>query len=187
MNAASRFALLLLLPLTALAADRPMKIDRSRSFVDVDVDATKNFTAHLDRYDVKLTVDAAGKIKSAVFTFSFRDLKTGHDGRDADMIKWLGGGEPTGRFELGNLAMTPDGQGQASGRLTFHDATERVEFPVNLTKADGDYTIIGGTTIDYRNWNLKVIRKALLFTVSPQVGIRFKFTATVMPEPEPAK
>lgn len=187
MNVVLRLALIALLPLSVLAAERPMKIDRSRSFVDVDVDATKNFTAHLDRYDAKLTVDAAGRIKSAVFAFNFRDLKTGATSRDADMIVWLGGGEPTGRFELGNLALTPDGQGQASGRLTFHGVTDRIECPINLERTDGDYTITGETTIDYRNWNLKVIRKAFIFTVSPQVKIRFKFTATVLPEPEPAK
>jgi polyisoprenoid-binding protein YceI len=178
MNVVPRLALLALLPLAALAAERPLKLDPSRSFVDVDVDATKNFTAHLDRYETKVTVDDAGKIKSAVFTFKFRDLKTGNEARDADMIKWLGGGDPEGRFELGNLALTPDGQGQASGRLTFHGVTERVEFPVNLVKTGGDYTLTGDTTIDDRTWGLKVIRKALLFTVNPEVKIRFKLTGT---------
>jgi polyisoprenoid-binding protein YceI len=185
MNVVPRLALLILLPLAVLAAERPVNIDRSRSFVDVDVDATKNFTAHLDRYEAKLTVDDAGRIKTAVFTFRFADLKSGNDQRDADMMKWLGGNAAEGRFELGNLAVTPDGQGQASGRLTFHGVTDRVEFPINLTKADGNYTITAETTIDYRNWNLKVIRKALLFTVSPEVKIRFKLTGT--PVAEPAK
>ena len=175
--------LLLLLPLALTAAEHALKVDRSRSFVDVDVDATKNFTAHLDRYDVKLTVDDNGKIKGAVFTFKFADLKSGNESRDADMIKWLGGGAPEGRFELGNLAVTPDGQGQASGRLSFHDAIDRVEFPINLTRDGGDYIVTGTTTIDYRNWNLKIIRKALLFTVAPEVKIRFKVTATLVPEP----
>ena len=177
---------LLLLPLVLAAAERSLKVDRSRSFVEVDVDATKNFTAHLDRYDAKLMVDDAGKIKSAVFTFKFTDLKSGNDSRDADMIKWLGGDDPEGRFELGNLAVTPDGQGQASGRLTFHGATDRVEFPINLVKADGSYTFTGETTIDYRNWNLKVIRRVLLFTVSPEVKVRFKLTGTPVAA-EPAK
>ena len=176
MNVVTRLALLLLLPLAAFAAERPLKVDLSRSFVDVDIDATKNFTAHLDRYDAKLTVDDAGKIKGAVFAFKFADLKSANDKRDADMMKWLGGDDAEGRFELGNLAVTPDGQGQASGRLTFHGVTDRVEFPVNLTRADGSYTITGETTIDYRNWKLKVIRKALLFTVNPEVKIRFKLT-----------
>jgi len=175
----------LLLPLTAPAAERPLKIEHSRSFVDVDVDATKNFTARLDAYAAAVTVDDAGRIKGAVFTFKFTDLKTGNDSRDADMIKWLGGGAPEGRFELGNLALAPDGQGQASGRLIFHGVTERIEFPVNVSRADNAYTITGETTIDYRNWKLKIIRKALLFTVSPEVKIRFKLTG--MPVEEPVK
>lgn len=175
---------LLLLPCVLLAAERTLKIDRSRSFVDVDVNATRNFTAHLDAYEARMSVDDAGRIKGAVFNFKFTDLKSGNDTRDEDMIKWLGGGTPEGRFELGNLALTPDGQGQASGRLAFHGATERIEFPVEVVKAGGAYTITGETTIDYRHWNLKVIRKALLFTVSPEVKIRFKFTGVPVEEPK---
>lgn len=176
----------LLLPCVLFAAERPLKVDRSRSFVDVDVDATKNFTAHLDAYDARIMVDDAGKIKSAIFTFKFSDLKTGNTNRDADMIKWLGGGAPEGRFELGNLAVTPNGQGQASGRLIFHGITERIEFPVEVSKADGAITVTGETTIDYRHWKLKVIRKALLFTVEPEVRIRFKLTGEPVDAP-PAK
>ena len=175
----------LMFPLLTFAAERCLKIDRAGTFLDVDVDATINFTAHLDAYDAKLIVDDAGKIKSAVFAFKFADLKSGKPDRDADMIKWLGGGSPEGRFEMGNLALTPDGQGQVSGRLTFHGVTERVEFPVNVTKANGNYTITGETPLDYRNWNLKVIRKAFLFTVNPVVKVRFKLTGA--PTGEPAK
>jgi len=177
---------LLLLPLAALAAERPLKIDRSRSFVDVDVKATvDSFTGHLDVYDTKITVDDAGKLKGAVLSFKFADLKTGKPERDAKMIAWLGGGEPEGRFELGNLALTPDGQGQVSGRLIFHDVTERIEFPVNLVRADNTYTVTGEATIDTRNWNLKVIRMALVVKVDPEVKIRFKFTG--VPAEAPAK
>ncbi len=175
---------LLLFPLPLLAADRPLKIDPGRSFIDVDVDATVNFTAHLDAYDAKVTVDDAGKIKGAVFSFKFADLKTGKPERDTKMIEWLGGGAPQGRFELGNLAVTPDGQGQASGRLIFHDVTERVEFPVNIVRTDGSYIVTGETTIDYRTWNLKIIRTALLLKVDPEVKIRFKLTGTLGEEPK---
>jgi polyisoprenoid-binding protein YceI len=166
---------LLLLPLATLAAERPLKIDHSRTFIDVDVKATMDsFTGHLDAYDAMVNVDDTGKIKSATFAFKFADLKTGKPDRDTKMIAWLGGGAPEGRFELGNLALTPDGQGQVSGRLTFHGVTERVEFPINLTKADGIFTITGETTIDYRTWKLKVIRIALMLKVDPEVKIRFK-------------
>jgi polyisoprenoid-binding protein YceI len=182
MKALRSLALLLFIPVALVAAERPLKIDKGRSFIDVDVDATANFTAHLDAYDAKVGVDDSGKIKNAVFSFKFADLKTGKAERDAKMIEWLGGGAPQGRFELGNLALTPDGQGQASGRLIFHDVTERVEFPVNVVRADGTYVITGETTIDYRTWNLKVIRIALLLKVSPDVKIRFKLTGTPVEE-----
>lgn len=177
----------LCLPLVAAAAERQLKIDRTRTFIDVDVKATVgSFTGRLENYELKITVDAPGKIKSTVFAFKFADLKTGKAERDADMIKWLGGGDPAGLFEVGNLAITPDGQGQASGRLTFHGKTERVEFPINVTKTDGVFTVTGETTIDYRNWDLKVIRMALVAKVDPEVKIRFKLTGTV-PAAEPAK
>jgi len=177
--------LTLLVPLAASAAERPLKIDRAATFLDVDVDATINFTAHLDAYEARVNIDDLGKIKGAVFTFKFADLKTGKPERDAEMIKWLGGGDPEGRFEMGNIALTPDGQGQVSGRLTYHGVTERVEFPVNVSKAGGSYTVTGETTLDYRDWKLKVIRKAFIFSVSPQVKVRFKLTGA--PVDEPAK
>jgi polyisoprenoid-binding protein YceI len=179
-----RFAPLLLLPGLLLAAPRALKIDRTRTFVDIDVKATvDSFTGHLDAHDTKIVVDDAGKIKTATLSFRFADLKTGKAERDHKMIEWLGGGEPDGRFELGNLAVTPDGQGQASGRLTFHGITERIEFPIHIVKADGTYTITGETTIDYRHWNLKVIRIAMMLKVDPEVKIRFKFTGVPVVEP----
>jgi polyisoprenoid-binding protein YceI len=180
----SLFLAVLFLPLALAAADRSLKLDRSGSFVDADVKTTLlNFTAHLDAFQFTATVDDAGKIKTAVLDFKFTDLKTGHDGRNADMIKWLGGGTPTGRFELGILALAPDGQGQATGRLIFHGETNRIEFPVNVIQENGTYTITGETTIDYRDWKLKVVRKTLVVKVDPEVKIRFKFTASLPPAP----
>ena len=177
MNVFRPLCTLFVLPLVVLAAERPLKVDKAKSFVDVDVSVTVgSFTGHLDDYDARVNVDDAGKIKSAIFSFKFSDLKTGKPERDTEMVKWLGGGEPTGRFELGNLALTPDGQGQVSGRLTFHGVTERVEFPINITRTDGVYTIVGETMVDYRTWNLKPIRKALVVTVGPAVKVRFKLT-----------
>jgi len=171
--------LLLLVPLAAFAADRPLKFDKGRTFIDVDVKATvDSFTGRLEAYDAKVNIDDAGKIKNAVFDFKFADLKTGKPERDHKMIEWLGGGEPVGRFELGTLALAPDGQGQVSGRLTFHGVGERIEFPVNVTKADDTYTIAGETTIDYRSGKLKVIRIALMLKVDPEVRVRFKLVGT---------
>jgi len=170
-------SLLLLLPLALAAADRPLKADRSRSYVDVDVKATADsFTARLEAYELQATIDDKDRVKSAVLTFRFADLKTGKAERNAGMLEWLGGGEPTGRFELGILALTPSGQGQANGNLTFHGKTAIVEFPVNVVQANGATVITGEATIDYRNWGLKVFRKLGVLKVDPEVNIRFKFT-----------
>ena len=170
-------ALLTLLPLALSAVDRNLKVDRARSYVDVDVKATADsFTAHLDHYELKATVDEKDRFKTGVLTFKFADLKTGKPDRDAGMLEWLGGNNPAGRFELGIVAITPSGQGQVTGNLTFHGQTALVEFPVNVVRADGGYVITGEATLDYRNWGLKKFRKLGVLTVDPQVKIRFKFT-----------
>lgn len=172
-------ALLLLLPLALPAADRAIKVDRTRSFVEADVDATVDFTARLDAYELKATVDEKDRPKTAVLAFKFADLKTGKPERDAEMIAWLGGNDPAGRFELGILALTPSGQGQASGNLTFHGQTHLIEFPVNVVQTDGALVITGETRIDHRNWGLKKFRKLGVLTVNPEVKIRFKVTGVV--------
>ncbi|HEY8995003.1 MAG TPA: YceI family protein [Lacunisphaera sp.] len=167
-----------LLPLTLCAVERALKVDPERSYVDVDVSVTvDSFTARLEKYDATLRLDEKGRIKQGgTFAFKFTDLKTGKPDRDRAMIDWLGGGEPSGKFDLGILAVTPSGQGQVTGNLTFHGKTSLVEFPVNVTQADGATTITGEATVDYRLWGLKVIRKGFVIKVDPLVKVRFKLT-----------
>jgi polyisoprenoid-binding protein YceI len=180
MNLARLLLVAAFVPFAAFAAERPLTVDRTRSYIEVDVKTTlRNFTAHLDTYDLRVNVDDAGKIKNAVMTFKFADLKTGDDERNAAMIKWLGGGDPAGKFELGILALAPDGQGQVTGRLTFHDNIKLIEFPVNVTRADADYFIVGDTTFDYRDWNLKVIKRDLVLRVDSEVKVRFKLVGSL--------
>ena len=65
-------ALLALLPFTLSAADRTLKVDPARSYVDVDVGSTiDSFTAHLDAYALRATVDDKGRVKTAALTFRF--------------------------------------------------------------------------------------------------------------------
>jgi polyisoprenoid-binding protein YceI len=180
---------LFLLPLALSAADRLLKADPAKSYVDVDVKVTiGDFTAHLDRYDLQATIDAKNKFKSGVLTFKFADLKTGKPDRDQAMLEWLGGNDPAGKFEIGIIALTPDGQGRVTGNLTFHGTSSLVEFPILVVRTGDEYTITGEATIDYRNWNLKKIRKAGLITVDPEVKVRFKFAGTTIDAPPaPAK
>jgi polyisoprenoid-binding protein YceI len=164
------------------AADHDLKVDRSRSFVDVDVKSTlDSFTGRLEAYAARLTADDADKIRAVEFSFKFANLRTGKPERDAKMIAWLGGGDPEGKFVLGALALTPSGQGRASGRLTFHGSAQMVEMPVQVSLVNGEYTITGHATIDYRDWGLKVIRKLGLAKVDPEVKIRFKLVAAPAP------
>lgn len=169
--------LLLFAPLALCAADRLIKVDSARSYVDVDVKATLgSFTGRLDRYQLTMTADEKGRIKTAVLEFKFANLLTGKPERDQDMIQWLGGGDPAGRFDLGILALTPSGQGQVTGTLAFHDASQIVEFPVNVLREGDTFTVTGEAHIDYTDWKLKVIRKMGLLKVNPEVKVRFKFT-----------
>lgn len=169
-------SLLLVLPALVLAQEVRLKIDKARSFIEVDVKATvDSFVGRLEGYEAVIPLDAAGKIKTARISFKFTDLKTGKGDRDAKMIEWLGGGVPEGKFDLGTLALAPDGQGVANGNLTFHGVTQRVEFPVLVSKAaDGATTISGEASLDYRNWSLKVIRMAFVAKVDPVVKVKFK-------------
>jgi len=172
--------LALLLPVASFAAERLLKLDPAKSYVEVDVSVTVgSFTAHLDNYELRATADDKKSVKSTLLTFKFSDLKTGKPDRDAKMIEWLGGGDPTGKFESGIVALTPDGQGRVTGYLTMHGEKSLVEFPVQVTKADGVITITGQATVDYRNWKLKTIRMAMVAKVDPEVKVRFKFTGTV--------
>lgn len=169
-----QLTLALLLPLSVVAAPT-LRIDRTRSFVDVDVKATLgSFTGRLEAYEAQLVFDPAGKIETATFSFGFADLKTGEAKRDAEMIKWLGGGDPAGSFQLAALALRPDGQGHATGRLTLKGRAELIEFPVTIAQLDGEWTISGTATLRYTDWGLKVIRKLGLLKVDPEVKVRFK-------------
>jgi len=182
-SACRLFAVLLALPLASFAVERVLKPDPSASYIEVDVGVTiGDFTARLEKYDLRvLAEDKNDKkgIKSATLTFKFADLKTGDSERDTHMIAWLGGNDPAGRFESGIVALTPDGQGRVNGRLTFHGKTDLLEFPVNVTKSGEVYTITGEAVVDYRHFDLKVIRKAGLIKVDPNVKVRFKFTGAL--------
>jgi polyisoprenoid-binding protein YceI len=164
---------------------QPLRVDRARSFIDVDVKATVgSFTGRLERYEATVEPDATGKVRSARLHFRFADLKTGNPERDAHLIQWLGGGDPTGTFELGALALAPDGQGQAIGRLTFNGQTRRIEFPVQITRANDTLVISGGTTVDYRQWGLPTLRHRKVVKVDSDVRVRFRLTVQLPPAPD---
>ncbi len=186
MRATRLLALLLVaLAATAFGAEQPLKVDRARSFIEVDVKSTTDsFTARLEKYQPTLGVDAGSRIKTAKLEFRFADLKTGKAERDEKMLEWLGGAEASGRFELGVLALAPNGEGQTTGRLTFHGVTQRIEFPVHVARAGLTYTIKGEVTLDTRNWNLKVIRMMGLLKVDPEVKVRFQLIGDLPPPPE---
>lgn len=173
----SALVLLLVLPV-ALPATGALRVDPARSFVNVDVKATVgSFTARLEAYDAQIGLDERGRIRTATFAFRFVHLKTGDAKRDAEMLAWLGGDDPAASFQLGALAVAPDGQGHATGRLLLNGQVHLVEMPVNITQLDGEWTITGAATLRYTDWGLKVIRRIGLLKVDPELRVRFKLIA----------
>lgn len=162
-----------------LAAAATLKVDRHRSFVNVDVKATVgSFTGRLEAYEARVTFEPAGRIRAATFRFRFADLKTGDAERDAEMLRWAGGPDAAGAFTLGALALTPDGQGHATGRLVMNGRPELIEFPVNVSQLDGVWTLEGAATLRYTDWGLKVVRRFVVVKVDPEVKVRFKLIGT---------
>jgi polyisoprenoid-binding protein YceI len=179
--------LFLLLAATAAAAlradDRALVVDPVRSTVEVDVHATfDSFVGHVSLYDASVIFDAArGRPKAATLRFNFTALKTGRMRRDADMLDWLGGGAPTGSFELLSLEPGPADRLLARGRLTIHDVTQPVEFPVTLTIDHELCAIDGQTLVDTRQFNLPVLRMFLVLRVDPVVHVHFHLQGELPP------
>jgi len=178
---------LFLLALAATAAlraeDRQLAVDPLRSTVEVDVRATlDSFVGRVELDDAAVAFPADARWpKAAAVHFRFSALKTGRSRRDADMIAWLGGGEPTGSFELTRLEPGPNGRLLAHGGLTIHGVTRPVAFPVTLTVDRNLCAIDGETVIDTRRFNLPVIRLLLLLKVDPLVRVRFHLQGELPP------
>src|SRR5688572_98123 len=142
-------ALLLVGVLPALVSAETLRVDKERSRIQVDAQATGHaFTGTLGDYQATVKGDASGLRPTAVnFTWKFADLKTGDEKRDAEMIKWLGGGGPAGSFEF---TKTWDDKGQhiAQGKLTIKGVSKTISFPYTATKEGEWITIDGKAALD---------------------------------------
>ena len=163
--------------LPSIAAERLVNIDAAQSRMDVVVRASvDSFTAHLKRFEPIVKVNDEGRIVGARVTFQFRDLATGKEKRDREMHVWQQTDTfPDGAFELSTLdpAKAPAGGWMAAGRLTFHDVTRDLRFPVTVQREGNMYSIDGDASIDTRGFGLPVIRMLAVLKVDPLVHVKF--------------
>ncbi|WP_035612275.1 YceI family protein [Haloferula sp. BvORR071] len=151
-----------------------LKVDQQRSRIQVDAQATGHkFTGTLADYDLSVQGDALKLQPMAVkLTWKFADLKTGEEKRDAEMIKWLGGGGPVGSFEF--IKTWKDGsKDMAQGKIIIHGMSKTIAFPYSATK-DGNWVTIDGTAaLNYQDFGLPLIRNMAVMKVEPALAVRF--------------
>jgi polyisoprenoid-binding protein YceI len=152
-----------------------LEVDKSRSRIQVDAKATgHHFTGNLKSYEVDVEGDAVSlDPKSFELKWKFKDLDTNDAKRDTEMLKWLGSSDEKGSFKLDKSWTDEKGVERGTGTLTIHGVSKSVSFPYTAKK-DGEWvTIDGKVLMDYRNFDLPIIRAMAVMTVDPQLVVRF--------------
>ncbi len=158
-----------------------LEIDPQQSRIEVAVSCTiDSFTAHLEKYQAVVDCDPAVALPArADVSFNFADLKTGNPDRDRAMLKWLeydtnqmAAFHLTGWSQAGttNLAL---------GGLTLHGVTRAVQMPVTVRQDAAGWEVSGRAVVDYRDFKLPKIRKALLLTVDPALTVTFHLAGKI--------
>lgn len=165
------------LPVRGAAAG--IDVDYARSRVEVGVKSTvDSFTGHLEKYAVSVEWPPSELLPAkARMSFDFADLKTGDTNRDSAMLKWLGHDSlPGGVFVLGGWRREGT-TNLATGELTIHGVKREVSMPVVAGLTNGVWEVDGEAVLDYRDFGLPKIRKALVLTVNPRLRVRFHVVA----------
>jgi polyisoprenoid-binding protein YceI len=170
-----------LLITASLAQAATLEVDKQRSRIQVNAKATGHaFTGTLKDYKATVSGDEAA-LKPAGFDLSwdFTNLNTEDAGRDAEMIKWLGGGTPKGSFKFTKSWTDKGGKEQCMGNLSIHGISKAIAFPYTAKK-DGDWVTIDGSVImDYQNFSLPIVRAMAVMTVDPQLEVTFHIVGKV--------
>ena len=156
------------------AAAGTLKVDKDKSRIQVDAKATGHaFTGTLSDYTISVTGDSTSLAPAGVnLTWKFADLKTGDEKRDAEMVKWLGGGGPEGSFKF-IKTWEEGGKMHSLGSITIHGVSKQIGFPYTAKK-EGDWVTIDGTaTLDYQNFGLPIIKNMAIMKVEPGLSVRF--------------
>jgi polyisoprenoid-binding protein YceI len=152
-----------------------LEIDPQQSKVEVAISSTfDSFVGHLEKYQATVECNPATALPSkAEVSFDFADLKTGDKDRDAAMLKWLEySSNQTASFHLTGWDKTGT-TNIALGDLKIHSVTVAVKMPVSVKQLDGVWDISGQTMVNYIDFKLPKIRKALVLTVNPKLKVKF--------------
>ena len=169
--------LCMILPVSAAT----LEVDKTRSKIQVEAKATGHaFSGVLKDYTVKASGESAKlKPEALELTWKFSDLKTADDGRDAEMLKWLGGDAPKGSFKFIKFWTDKAGVEHAAGTLTIHGVAKTVYFPFTVKK-DGEWvTASGSAELDYKDFGLPLVRAMLVMTVDPKLVVNFQLVGKV--------
>lgn len=164
-----------------LAQAATLEVDKGRSRIQVDAAATGHkFSGTLKDYQASVSGDATS-LDPAGFELSwtFNDLDTADAKRDAEMLKWLGGGKPKGSFKLVKSWTDKSGTRQGMGDLTINGVSKQVSFPFTATKAGDWVTIDGKVSMDYQKFKMPIIRSMAVMTVDPKLVVRFHVVGQV--------
>lgn len=170
-----------LLVLSTLAQAATLEVDKQRSRIQVNAKATgHSFSGTLKDYKTTVSGDEKSLDPSAFdLSWSFSNLDTDDAKRDAEMIKWLGGGAPKGSFKFTKSWTDKAGKTQCMGDLTINGVSKTIAFPYSAKK-DGDWvTIDGKVTMDYQNFKLPIIRAMAVMTVDPKLEVTFHVVGKV--------
>jgi polyisoprenoid-binding protein YceI len=147
-----------------------LEVNQEKSRIHVDAKATgHNFTGTLEKY----TATVEGN------EWSFKDLDTDDKKRDKEMLAWLGGGDPKGKFDFTKSWVDKNGTNHAMGNLTIKGVSKSISFPYT-TKKEGDWVTIDGTAkMNYEDFGLPIIRAMAVMTVDPKLTVRFHIVGQI--------
>ncbi len=167
--------------LVAAAQAETLEIDKTRSRIQVDAKATgHSFTGTLEDYTASASGDGSTNDPTAFsLSWDFNDLKTADEKRDAEMIKWLGGGKPKGSFKFTKTWTDEKGQRHIMGTLTVNSVSKTIAIPYTVRREGDIVTIDGRAGFDYQNFSLPLIRAMAVMTVDPKLAVRFHVVGKV--------
>jgi polyisoprenoid-binding protein YceI len=158
-----------------------LEVSQEKSRIHVDAKATgHSFTGTLKKYTTTVQGNSTTVEPDAFnLDWSFKDLKTDDNKRDKEMLAWLGGGDPKGKFEFTKSWVDKKGIKHAMGNLTIKGVSKAISFPFT-SKKEGDWVTIDGTvTMDYEDFGLPIIRAMAVMTVDPKLTVRFHIVGQI--------
>jgi polyisoprenoid-binding protein YceI len=174
--------LLLLLATTVFGSAATLDLDTKQSSISVAVvTSVHDFKGEVGSYQTSINFSNQNTLPdSADVGFDFKDLKTGSNGRDKDMLKWLSySTNPKVNFHLTGWKW--DGTNSvATGELTLHGIKQSILMPTVVRQQGATIEIVGTAKLDYRDFKLPVIRKMFLFSVDPHLAVSFRLKGTLV-------